>query len=238
MFLLPTKRNLLLPKSRHRKSESSPFAKSAVNKLELVLIEPRHNACILFAVAMCQMTWNVNLSSLDRPAMFILSRLASSLLARVLILKRDIIANIFYSSCLKLLVLIRIHLYSIKQLLLSSELEQVFRCMENRRVGGGTNAVMANEQVRSSYAASLKGQGDSTTNDDASGESKRKTLEQDADCPICFDSLASGSLTFCRGTCGTNFHEDCIRRWLGQHRTDPTCPNCRQPWQSTDGCSR
>lgn len=114
--------------------------------------------------------------------------------------------------------------------LVSSELEELFRCMENRRVGG--TDVLANEQVRSKYAASLKSDGDDADTTDTS--SKRKTLEQDADCPICFDTLASGKLTFCKSTCGTNFHEECVTRWLGQHRSNPTCPNCRQPWQSSN----
>ena len=116
--------------------------------------------------------------------------------------------------------------------LLENELKEMFECMANRRVGGMDARVLANEQVRSTYAASLK-----QTDDDVSTSTsgvQRRTLEQDADCPICFDTMAEGELTFCRVTCGTNFHEDCIRRWLGQHRTNPTCPNCRQPWLSHD----
>jgi len=117
--------------------------------------------------------------------------------------------------------------------LLSSELEEMFQCMTNRRVGG--THVLANEQVRSRYAASLKSDGDvEDANTTTTSGIKRKSLEQDADCPICFDSLASGKLTYCRVACGTNFHEDCIQRWCGQHRANPTCPNCRQPWQSAE----
>lgn len=104
--------------------------------------------------------------------------------------------------------------------LLTSELREIFDCMANRRVGG---VVMANSQVQTQYAASLKGE--STTDTKTSG-AKRKTLDQNADCPICFDSLSSGTLTYCRATCGTNFHLDCIQRWLAQQRGNPTCPNC------------
>lgn len=123
--------------------------------------------------------------------------------------------------------------------LLESELQELFDCMERRaqRVGGGgiSDDVLANEQVRTTYAAGLKGSVDIEASLD--NGTKRKSVDQDADCPICFDSLQSGTLTFCRGTCGTNFHQDCIQRWLGQQRGQHTCPNCRQPWQTTDAAS-
>lgn len=110
--------------------------------------------------------------------------------------------------------------------LLESELRDIFARMAERRVGG----VWANEQVRATYAASLKAAPD---DDNTTSGVQRKALQDYVDCPICFDSMleTTGKLTFCRAMCGTNFHEDCIRRWLGQNR-NPTCPNCRQPWQT------
>jgi Ring finger domain/SWIM zinc finger len=110
---------------------------------------------------------------------------------------------------------------------LETELQQIFALMTCRRVGG---SVMASGQVRESYA-SLK-------SEDEKGHAvegvNRKSLDDDADCPICFDTMEPGaSLAYCRAACGTNFHSDCIQRWLGQGKKGAaTCPNCRQTWQS------
>jgi len=105
---------------------------------------------------------------------------------------------------------------------ITSELDELFQKLRTRRVGG---TVLANERVRAAVAGGTSPPEEST---------KRRTLEAgDSDCPICFDDLSScpeTQLTFCRTSCGFNFHADCIRRWLstGQNRG---CPNCRQPWQ-------
>jgi len=121
--------------------------------------------------------------------------------------------------------------------LLKSELQEVFSLLSSRRVGG---SVMANEKVKKSYA-SLKSGGDGDDDgDDAMDDDlkvKRKSLEADSDCPICFDPLVMDGqsnickLAFCRATCGTNFHADCIKKWLKQLGRNATCPNCRQPWE-------
>ena len=112
---------------------------------------------------------------------------------------------------------------------LNSEIKELFIKMEQRRTGG---AVQASAAVRAAYQkrAGVGGTAGTKDNDDEDdGTVKRKSLEADADCPICFDPLEEGTLVFCRGTCGTNFHAGCIQRWMAQaaHRN---CPNCRQPW--------
>ena len=111
---------------------------------------------------------------------------------------------------------------------LSSELEVLFEKLRTRRVGG---AVLANAKVR----AAVTGTSIPEDDDDKNGNNnKRRSLEDgDADCPICFDALTGlpdHQLTYCRGTCGANFHADCIRRWLAAS-SHQGCPNCRQPWQ-------
>ena len=111
---------------------------------------------------------------------------------------------------------------------LSTEIRQLLVHLEERRTGGAV--VQASEAVRAAYQKRLKGGEDATKDDNDGTESvPRKTLEADADCPICFDSLQDGETVYCRRTCGTNFHADCIRRWMIQssHRN---CPNCRQAW--------
>jgi hypothetical protein len=116
--------------------------------------------------------------------------------------------------------------------LLKSELEHIFSLMTSRRVGG---SVMANDQVQQTYTSLKKGDID----EPAVAGVTRKSLEADSDCPICFDSMDGGaqtSLTYCRAMCGTNFHHDCIKRWLGQNRQKPTCPACRQQWD--DGLAK
>lgn len=118
--------------------------------------------------------------------------------------------------------------------LLTSELEDMFTTMQNRRVGGVN--VMANASVQKAYASLQKGE--EPSDGDAAGGVKRKSLDDDADCPICFDAMnAQSSLTHCKAMCGTNFHADCIRRWCQQHRSNATCPACRQPWQQDSASS-
>jgi len=114
---------------------------------------------------------------------------------------------------------------------LDEELGEIFSLMLSRRVGG---SIMANDQVKATYAALITNDND---DDDVetSGAHRKSLDDDDSDCPICFDRMdVSGNLTYCRAACGTNFHADCIQRWLGQqNRTQPTCPNCRQPWETT-----
>jgi Ring finger domain/SWIM zinc finger len=109
---------------------------------------------------------------------------------------------------------------------ITSELEELFTILRTRRVGG---SVLANAQVR---AAVLHPSPD--TAEAASGVPRRQLTPDDSDCPICFDTLlneAESKLTYCRGTCGANFHAACLSRWLrSQTAHQSTCPNCRQPW--------
>lgn len=100
---------------------------------------------------------------------------------------------------------------------LSEELQELYTILRTRRVGG---SVRANALV---CAAAASGQ-----SAPAQGVTRRELTPDDSDCPICFDTLDDGSVTFCRGACGANFHAACIQRWLSQSRSG--CPNCRQPW--------
>jgi len=115
---------------------------------------------------------------------------------------------------------------------LESELRDMFHQMSERyrRVSG---AVLANSKVRATYAKLEKGVGvddDEAETDESTA--RRQQVQEDDDCPICLDTLqGSGSkTTFCRSRCGANFHQACINQWLHQHRSKPTCPNCRETW--------
>ena len=114
---------------------------------------------------------------------------------------------------------------------LSDEIRALMVKMEERRTGG--TSVEASVAVRAAFQKRAAGQEDANDDDNPDDSSvKRKSLQADADCPICFDPLegtGGGNLVYCRSACGSNFHADCIQRWLAQasHRN---CPNCRQPW--------
>jgi Ring finger domain/SWIM zinc finger len=126
---------------------------------------------------------------------------------------------------------------------LSNEIRALFIKMEERRTGGTVAVVEASETVRAAYKKCITSGGDDGDDDDDNDGVARKSLEADADCPICFDSLVeedsgsnglgrssgAGNLVYCRSACGSNFHADCIRRWLAQS-SHSDCPNCRQPW--------
>jgi Ring finger domain/SWIM zinc finger len=109
---------------------------------------------------------------------------------------------------------------------LTSELEELYTILRTRRVGG---SVLANAQVR---AAARQPEGTVATVSD--GVPRRVLTPDDSDCPICFDTLwqeAASKLTYCRGTCGANFHAACLSRWLrSQSGHQSSCPNCRQLW--------
>mmetsp|Transcript_65382 Transcript_65382/g.77394 ORF Transcript_65382/g.77394 Transcript_65382/m.77394 type:complete len:353 (+) Transcript_65382:100-1158(+) len=112
---------------------------------------------------------------------------------------------------------------------ISVELSGMFKSMNDRRrhVSG---AVLANAAVRDTFEKLQKGE-----ETDLSPSVARKAVDENDDCPICFDPLGGneGGITFCRGRCGANFHQVCIRHWLQQNRQRPTCPMCREPWEDS-----
>ncbi len=98
--------------------------------------------------------------------------------------------------------------------LLSTEVKEIIERVSTRKAAVG---VVANQAVREKYAT-ITGRGD------------RKEIE--GECPICFDPLGThiSRLTFCKKTCGQNFHLGCIKMWKSQCQESPTCPACRQEW--------
>ena len=56
----------------------------------------------------------------------------------------------------------------------------------------------------------------------------------DMECSICISKITKKQKSdWCKWSCGMNFHETCITRWLRIQQTqksDLTCPMCRQLW--------
>ena len=46
-------------------------------------------------------------------------------------------------------------------------------------------------------------------------------------CPICYESLQSGTATHALEECGHQFHTTCILRWFRQEEQHNECPTCR-----------
>ena len=61
---------------------------------------------------------------------------------------------------------------------------------------------------------------------------KRRAVE--GDCFICHESITPGvkELTFCKTSCGGNFHSDCIEDWKKEATGGQVakCPLCRNSW--------
>lgn len=117
---------------------------------------------------------------------------------------------------------------------LTSELDDMFAQSETRR--GGGNAVLANQKVRSLYAKMKTGDDIDDDQEDETSSIARQVVEDDSNCPICFESLAHSKepLTYCRAQCGANYHANCIQHWItsqSRRSASKTCPNCRQPWE-------
>eukprot|EP00565_Helicotheca_tamesis_P005544 CAMPEP_0185741280 /NCGR_PEP_ID=MMETSP1171-20130828/38874_1 /TAXON_ID=374046 /ORGANISM="Helicotheca tamensis, Strain CCMP826" /LENGTH=293 /DNA_ID=CAMNT_0028413239 /DNA_START=14 /DNA_END=892 /DNA_ORIENTATION=- len=108
---------------------------------------------------------------------------------------------------------------------LEEELKEIVGLLEQRRSRLGM-CVVAKKAVREQYAKLAGG------DDGEASTSKVERKSMDTECLICYDPLGSdeSALTFCKGTCGTNFHSDCMRRWTSRCSGEPTCPACRQPW--------
>jgi hypothetical protein len=111
---------------------------------------------------------------------------------------------------------------------LTDEVEKIIALLQTRLQSLGRD-VVANEQVQKVHADMKKGI-KSGVDDESNTVPRKETDGQD--CPICFDDLGSNlsQLTYCKGTCGTNYHKGCIQMWTSQARSGPTCPSCRQPW--------
>jgi Ring finger domain/SWIM zinc finger len=132
------------------------------------------------------------------------------------------------------------HSLSYQKAYVVSELKELLTKLRARirRVGGSHTAVLANEHVQAAVVASASAAAAAAAATDDNEETKqetgvqRRSLDEDADCPICFDDLTSESLNalvYCQSTCGANFHAACIARWLSAASTK-SCPNCRQAW--------
>ncbi|MEW5298888.1 MAG: hypothetical protein WDW36_001962 [Sanguina aurantia] len=77
-----------------------------------------------------------------------------------------------------------------------------------------------------------------TADDLANGAAvKRRTVEEEEPCPICYDGMAGAALemlVWCRQGCGHNVHGKCMGVWADhQVRSlgkELTCPMCRTEW--------
>jgi hypothetical protein len=120
---------------------------------------------------------------------------------------------------------------------ITTELEAMFEQMKVR-FGQVSGAVLANDQVRATFAKLETGQDMSDDDDGVTGKKMdgvaRRLFDDEEDCPICFDAMTEkDATTFCRQRCGANFHQECIRHWLQQkdQPKDQLCPMCRAPWE-------
>jgi len=111
---------------------------------------------------------------------------------------------------------------------LSTEVKELMTGWTERQ-----NGILANDRVRERYAELSTNPNDEKEDED--GAVKRKSVEEEPDCAICFDPLGKEELTYCKVACGTNFHKACIERWATSGYHGLTCPNCRSPWQDASG---
>ncbi|KPI46076.1 uncharacterized protein AB675_809 [Cyphellophora attinorum] len=70
---------------------------------------------------------------------------------------------------------------------------------------------------------------------DPNVKSKRKPIEADAECPICYmEMVADGGeeLVWCKAACGNNMHKSCFDQWVASQRGSTVkCVYCRTPWE-------
>ena len=117
---------------------------------------------------------------------------------------------------------------------LTEELEEIMGQLR-ARTGRLGRSVVADESVQEMYAAMKSGESVKLEEDSKTAARKEIT----GDCPVCFDELGTveSHLTYCKHTCGTNFHEQCIKIWsqqLSRQGAKTTCPACRQPWDGPE----
>ncbi len=69
----------------------------------------------------------------------------------------------------------------------------------------------------------------------AKEEEKRKPIEDDDECPICYEGFketAKEPTVWCKAACGKSTHTSCFLRWSRANgRNAVTCVYCRAPWK-------
>ena len=68
---------------------------------------------------------------------------------------------------------------------------------------------------------------------DHQGNVKQREIEEDDDCPICFEVLDNTKETviYCKSTCGKSIHQSCFMKWGNwAHQKGPTCVYCKSEW--------
>ena len=126
---------------------------------------------------------------------------------------------------------------------LTNELEDIVQRLQERRASVGLRSdVVAKVAVRKRFSDLTEKEAVDVSETPVEEGVQRQPIE--GSCPICFDELGTNQslLIFCKKACGINFHKECIKMWTSQQNqnSEPTCPNCRQPWidVATGGGSR
>lgn len=68
----------------------------------------------------------------------------------------------------------------------------------------------------------------------AAEEELRKPVDDEDDCPICYESFADTKaepLVWCKASCGKSLHRDCFEKWRKMKR-DVDCVYCRAKWKN------
>lgn len=67
----------------------------------------------------------------------------------------------------------------------------------------------------------------------ASADDKRKPIEDDDECPICYESFkdtADEPTVWCKSSCGKSVHTSCFKKW-SQAKRKVDCVYCRAVWK-------
>ena len=109
--------------------------------------------------------------------------------------------------------------------LLQSELEDIFN-----KASEAANTVKVKDEVAAAYKKAFSGD----TAPDEEDEVQFVGVEEDCECPICFESIVfKGSREAVErcSTCRKAIHKECLLKWLAR---TPSCCFCRSDWSVQD----
>lgn len=124
--------------------------------------------------------------------------------------------------------------------LLTPELDEVFK---NAPTAPANN--VHNHRITKAWqdATGTSSKATSTVDDPEVPTGKRKVIEPDDTCPVCYEDIhgeSTDNFVYCEESCRGPIHRDCFNTWVGNCRGSGkkvTCVYCRATWPGIAGAA-